>query len=105
MDHYSVLFAVRAFYLDIAQWALEDPSWAPWAVRCPVRDSDVRGSMKQSGSPALACTSAPGRSPLPALADCVEDHLGRRSLRCASSAPRTGPSNSRSAQPTTLRVI
>ncbi|HEY4990648.1 MAG TPA: hypothetical protein VII33_01030, partial [Nakamurella sp.] len=24
--------AVRAFYLDIAQWAMEDPSrWAPWA--------------------------------------------------------------------------
>jgi hypothetical protein len=28
------LAAVRAFYLDIAQWAMEDPSrWAPWAAR------------------------------------------------------------------------
>ena len=30
--------AVRAFYLDIAQWAMEDPSrWAPWAAPCPIR--------------------------------------------------------------------
>jgi integrase len=45
-DHYGVLFTVRAFYLDIAQWALEDPSWVPWAVPSPVRLEDVRGSMK-----------------------------------------------------------
>jgi hypothetical protein len=29
------LVTVRAFYLDIAEWALEDPTWAPWAVPCP----------------------------------------------------------------------
>jgi hypothetical protein len=29
---------VRAFYLDIAHWATEDPArWGPWAVPCPVR--------------------------------------------------------------------
>lgn len=32
------LFAVRAFYLDLAQWALDDPGrWARWAVPCPIR--------------------------------------------------------------------
>ena len=46
VDHYGVLFTVRAFYLDIAQWALEDPSWVPFAVPSPVRLDDVRGSMK-----------------------------------------------------------
>jgi integrase len=46
VDHYGVLFTVRAFYLDIAQWALEDPSWVPWAVPSPVRLDDVRGAMK-----------------------------------------------------------
>lgn len=40
---YKVLFTVRAFYLDMAQWALEDPSWVQWAVPSPVRAADVRG--------------------------------------------------------------
>lgn len=42
LDGRSVLSAVRAFYLDIAEWADDDPArWAPWAVRCPVSASDV----------------------------------------------------------------
>ncbi len=41
-DGRSVLGAVRAFYLDLAEWAEEDPGrWGPWAVRCPVSASDV----------------------------------------------------------------
>jgi len=37
LDGRSVMTAVRAFYLDIAEWADDDPArWAPWAVRCPV---------------------------------------------------------------------
>ena len=36
------LLRVRAFYLDIAQWATEDPArWAPWAVPCPVSDAEI----------------------------------------------------------------
>jgi integrase len=38
----SVLTAVRAFYLDIAEWADDDPArWGPHAVRCPVSASDA----------------------------------------------------------------
>jgi hypothetical protein len=38
-DH---LVTVRAFYLDLAQWAADDPArWGPWAVPCPVRDTDI----------------------------------------------------------------
>src|SRR5205807_152515 len=36
------LAAVRAFYLDIAQWAMEEPGrWGPWAAPCPVRAEDL----------------------------------------------------------------
>jgi len=42
LDGRSVLSAVRAFYLDITEWADDDPArWGPWAVRCPVSASDV----------------------------------------------------------------
>jgi hypothetical protein len=38
-DH---LVTVRAFYLDLAQWAADDPArWGPWAAPCPVRDTDT----------------------------------------------------------------
>src|SRR6476646_4505265 len=42
LDGRSVLTAVRAFYLDIAEWADDDPArWGPWAVRCPISASDA----------------------------------------------------------------
>ncbi|GAB2992559.1 hypothetical protein GCM10027184_53590 [Saccharothrix stipae] len=41
-----ILIAVRSFYLDIQQWAVEDPSWAEFAVPCPVRPTDTRGGAK-----------------------------------------------------------
>ncbi|MFG2631599.1 hypothetical protein [Streptomyces sp. NPDC048473] len=35
------LIRVRAFYLDIAQWAAEEPArWGPWAVPCPIGDDE-----------------------------------------------------------------
>jgi hypothetical protein len=36
------LLRVRAFYLDIAQWATEEPErWAQWAVPSPVSDTEI----------------------------------------------------------------
>jgi hypothetical protein len=46
-NRYWLLFAVRGFYLDLAQWATDDPRWAAWAAPSPVRPEDVRGSLKQ----------------------------------------------------------
>lgn len=32
---------VRAFYLDLAQWALEEPSrWAQWVAPCPISEAE-----------------------------------------------------------------
>lgn len=44
--YFDVLMKVRAFYLDIAEWALEDPSWAPWAAPCPIRRGETDGQVK-----------------------------------------------------------
>jgi hypothetical protein len=36
----DVLLTVRSFYLDLGQWALDEPArWGPWAVPCPIRVS------------------------------------------------------------------
>ena len=37
------LMAVRAFYLDLACWAAENPArWGPWAVPSPVSKTDIQ---------------------------------------------------------------
>jgi hypothetical protein len=46
-NRHSVLACVRAFYLDLNQWAYEDPArWAAWAAPCPVRKSDIDAGNK-----------------------------------------------------------
>lgn len=43
-DYHGVLFCVRAFYLDIQQWAIEDPAeWSRWVATCPIRRAEVAG--------------------------------------------------------------
>jgi integrase len=38
----SIMISVRAFYLDIAQWAIDEPArWGSWAVPSPIKDADV----------------------------------------------------------------
>ena len=42
LNAFDHLLTVRAFYLDLAQWAADDPArWGPWAAPCPVRDADI----------------------------------------------------------------
>lgn len=42
----DVLTVVRAFYLDIQEWAHTDPTWAVWAAPSPVRRGDTGGIVK-----------------------------------------------------------
>lgn len=38
----NTLATIRAFYLDIAQWAMEDPAqWGPWAAPCPIHAREM----------------------------------------------------------------
>jgi hypothetical protein len=71
---HSVLMRVRAFYLDIGQWALEDPSWVPWAVPSPVRRGDTLGYEKARKKTVAAMHQrVRERLPhLPALADAAQ---------------------------------
>jgi hypothetical protein len=69
---------VRSFYLDIAQWAADDPSrWAPWVAACPIRDGELtraaartppRASHGWTSAPASASPCCPPWSPPPGTA-------------------------------------
>jgi hypothetical protein len=42
LSYLDTLATVRAFYLDLAEWALEDPSrWAAWVAPCPISQADL----------------------------------------------------------------
>lgn len=42
LSYLDVLAAVRAFYLDVAEWALEDPArWAQWVAPCPISSEEL----------------------------------------------------------------
>lgn len=45
-DHHSIFFAVRAFYLDVAQWSLHDSYWAQWAAPSPISQAETKGFTK-----------------------------------------------------------
>ena len=56
-----MLTAVRAFYLDIAEWAEDDPArWGPHAVRCPVSASEASHKKDRSRSASPGWISGPG---------------------------------------------
>lgn len=72
----EILMRVRSFYLDIQEWALEDPSWAPFAVPCPIRRSETEGIKKQKkrASAAMHQRIRERLPHLPALVDTAEQH-------------------------------
>ncbi|WUI03958.1 hypothetical protein OHR68_19885 [Spirillospora sp. NBC_00431] len=83
----SVMVAVRSFYLDIAEWALEDPSWAPWAVPSPVRRSDTGGFTKvKKKAQAKMHQRIRERLPrLPGLVDTAEQHHAQQKRMLAAT--------------------
>ena len=93
LDGRSVLSAVRAFYLDIAEWADEDPArWGPWAVRCPVAASDVSHKKDRSRRKSRMDQRTRERMPvLPALVSWVEAERARTTeLLSAAQAAAPG---------------
>lgn len=47
-DH---LMVVRAFYLDLTEWAVDDPArWGPWVHPCPVRATEIAPRSKSRSS-------------------------------------------------------
>jgi hypothetical protein len=72
------LTPVRALYLDIAQWAIEDPArWAPWAAPCPVGQEEI--SQRKFQRHRKARMDARTRERLPVLPVLVRTVDQRRS--------------------------
>ncbi len=86
------LLRVRAFYLDIAQWAVEDPArWGRWAVPCPITDSEIHRAKELKHRKARMDQRT--RERLPVLPELVRTANDRRAAaqRLLQAASHTAP--------------
>lgn len=85
------LIRVRALYLDIAQWAVEEPGrWAQWAVPSPVSDAEVSWAKERSRRKARMDQRTRERLPvLPVLTRAAAERKTATAsrLRAALAAP------------------
>ncbi|MFC9132996.1 hypothetical protein ACFT4A_40010 [Streptomyces sp. NPDC057099] len=70
LDSATLMIAVRALYLDLAQWASEEPArWGPWVAPCPISEADL--NLKKTSQRVKARTDQRTRERLPALPTVV----------------------------------
>ncbi|MFB8137610.1 tyrosine-type recombinase/integrase [Streptomyces mirabilis] len=71
LNHLAV---VRAFYLDLAQWAMDDPArWGVWAAPCPIREEEMSRRKEKAGRKSRMDQRTRERLPvLPVLAETVD---------------------------------
>lgn len=88
----NCLTAVRAFYLDIAHWALEDPArWARWVVPCPIRHDETSHAKERQHRKSRMDQRTRERMPvLPVLVAAVDRerrHAAQRLAAAQGAAP------------------
>jgi hypothetical protein len=84
----GVLIKVRAFYLDLAAWAVEDPGrWARWVAPCPIRVADCDRSKARRQHKAAIDQRTRERLPvLPTLVAACEQHRLEAAERLAAAS-------------------
>jgi hypothetical protein len=93
LGYRQCLTPVRALYLDLAQWALEDPArWAPWVAPCPIGEEEI--NQRKQARQRKSRMDARTRQRLPVLPILVRSVEERRkatdALLQAARATRPG---------------
>jgi len=70
------LTPVRAFYLDLAQWAIDDPArWGPWVAPCPVGPAEtIQGKAQRHRKSRMDARTRERLPILPVLARSTAGH-------------------------------
>lgn len=100
----NTLATVRAFYLDITQWAMEEPArWGPWAAPCPIRAEEMSRKKEHRRRKSRMDQRTRERQPvLPQLAVAVNEYR-RAADECLRAARAAGPGETFTAGGQTLR--
>ncbi|MRH93300.1 tyrosine-type recombinase/integrase [Nocardia sp. SYP-A9097] len=93
LNYKDELLRVRALYLDIAHWAVEDPArWGPWVAPCPITDAEIQKAKERKHRKARMDQRTRERLPvLPVLVATVNDRrLAAAGLLAAAHAAEPG---------------
>ena len=103
INYRECLTPVRAFYLDLAHWAVEDPArWGPWAVPCPVGAEEIsRRKHKRHRKSRMDARTRERLPVLPVLIRTVDQRRKDTAARLAA-ARGTAPGQSFTAGGQTL---
>jgi integrase-like protein len=91
--HREFLTPVRAFYLDLAQWAVEDPGrWARWAAPCPVGPAEtIQGKVARHRKSRMDARTRERLPVLPVLVRCAaQQHADAAALLHAACTASPG---------------
>jgi hypothetical protein len=95
INYRECLTPVRAFYLDLAHWAVEDPArWGPWVAPCPVGEEEINRKKAQRRLKARMDARTRERLPaLPALVRALDHHrqAAHELLEAARGTPSGQP--------------
>jgi integrase len=100
----TYLGTVRSFYLDIAQWAADDPGrWGPWVAVCPIREGELNHKKEATRRKSRMDQRTRERLPvLPALVGATEAERSAAAQRLAA-ARAASPGEEFTAAGRTLR--
>jgi len=103
VNYRECLTPVRAFYLDLAHWAVEDPArWGPWAAPCPVGSEEISRRKDKRRRKSRMDTRTRERLPvLPVLARTVAQRRTQAAGRL-EAARQTAPGEQFTAAGQTL---
>ncbi|MER5185103.1 hypothetical protein ABT009_43650 [Streptomyces sp. NPDC002896] len=86
------LMRVRALYLDIAQWAAEEPArWGPWAVPCPISDDEIHKAKERKRRKARMDQRTHERLPVLPILISTADRRRRAAADLLQAARNTEP--------------
>jgi hypothetical protein len=90
LGYLDTLATVRAFYLDLAEWGLDDPvRWGVWVAPCPISQEDlVRKKFVRRRKARMDSRTRERLPVLPVLVDAV-DRWRRESLQLLEAGLRT----------------
>lgn len=103
INYRECLTPVRAFYLDLAHWAVEEPGrWGPWVAPCPVGEEEV--NRRKAKRHLKSRMDARTRERLPALPVLMRGLEQRRTTTRAllEAGRRTAPGDPFTVAGTTL---
>jgi integrase len=103
ISYRECLTPVRAFYLDLAHWAVEDPArWGPWVVPCPVGKEEIsRRKVKRHRKSRMDARTRERLPVLPVLVRTVDQRRKDAAVLLAAAA-RAAPGDAFTAAGQTL---